>query len=151
VRYHPRLGQRDRCRKCPGSRRPRCAASEREGCGSDNRKSVADGLPRGPPLAGDLFPEFGTKFLPLASCGVPALMRSSVCAEIRASIVRKHSLQPLPYEQVSSWPFADAILRLMEYDNKRFANSRRYCYRVTRFCFGRSVANDGLSREDPES
>jgi nucleoside-diphosphate-sugar epimerase len=32
-------------------------------------------------------------------------------------IVRKHGLQPLPYEQVSSWPFADAILRLMEYDN----------------------------------
>jgi nucleoside-diphosphate-sugar epimerase len=33
------------------------------------------------------------------------------------AIVRKHGLQPLPYEQVSSWPFADAILRLMEYDN----------------------------------
>ena len=32
-------------------------------------------------------------------------------------IVRKHGLQPLPYEQVSSWPFADAILRLMEYDD----------------------------------
>jgi hypothetical protein len=33
------------------------------------------------------------------------------------AIVRKRGLQPLPYEQVSSWPFADAILRLMEYDN----------------------------------
>jgi nucleoside-diphosphate-sugar epimerase len=33
------------------------------------------------------------------------------------ALVRKHSLQPIPYEQVSSWPFADAILRLMEYDN----------------------------------
>lgn len=33
------------------------------------------------------------------------------------AIVRKHHLQPLPYEQVSSWPFADAILRLMEFDN----------------------------------
>jgi len=33
------------------------------------------------------------------------------------AIVRKHGLQPLAYEQVSSWPFADAILRLMEYDN----------------------------------
>jgi nucleoside-diphosphate-sugar epimerase len=33
------------------------------------------------------------------------------------AMVRKHGLQPLPYEQVSSWPFADAILRLMEYDN----------------------------------
>jgi hypothetical protein len=29
----------------------------------------------------------------------------------------KHGLRPIPYEQVSSWPFADAILRLMEYDN----------------------------------
>jgi nucleoside-diphosphate-sugar epimerase len=33
------------------------------------------------------------------------------------SIVKKHGLQPLRYEQVSSWPFADAILRLMEFDN----------------------------------
>jgi nucleoside-diphosphate-sugar epimerase len=33
------------------------------------------------------------------------------------AIVRKHGLQRLPYEQVSSWPFADAVLRLMEYDN----------------------------------
>jgi len=33
------------------------------------------------------------------------------------AIVRKHDLQPIPYEQVSSWPFADAILRLMEFDN----------------------------------
>jgi len=33
------------------------------------------------------------------------------------SIVRKHSLQPLRYEQVASWPFADAILRLMDFDN----------------------------------
>jgi nucleoside-diphosphate-sugar epimerase len=33
------------------------------------------------------------------------------------AIVRQHGLQPLPYEEVSSWPFADAILRLMEYDN----------------------------------
>jgi hypothetical protein len=33
------------------------------------------------------------------------------------TIVHKHGLQPLPYEQASSWPFADAILRLMEYDN----------------------------------
>jgi nucleoside-diphosphate-sugar epimerase len=32
-------------------------------------------------------------------------------------IVRKHRLQSLSYEQVSSWPFADAILRLMEFDN----------------------------------
>jgi hypothetical protein len=31
--------------------------------------------------------------------------------------VQKHGLQPLPYEQASSWPFADAILRLMEFDN----------------------------------
>jgi hypothetical protein len=33
------------------------------------------------------------------------------------AMVRKHGLQPIPYEQVSSWPFADAILRLMDYDN----------------------------------
>jgi len=33
------------------------------------------------------------------------------------SIVRKHNLQPLRYEHVASWPFADAILRLMEFDN----------------------------------
>jgi len=33
------------------------------------------------------------------------------------AIVRKHGLQPLPYTQVSSWPFADAALRLMEFDN----------------------------------
>jgi nucleoside-diphosphate-sugar epimerase len=33
------------------------------------------------------------------------------------AMVRKHGLQPLPYEQVSSWPFADAVLRLMEFDN----------------------------------
>jgi nucleoside-diphosphate-sugar epimerase len=33
------------------------------------------------------------------------------------AIVRKHGLQPTPYEQVSSWPFTDAILRLMEFDN----------------------------------
>jgi nucleoside-diphosphate-sugar epimerase len=33
------------------------------------------------------------------------------------AIVAKHGLRPIPYEQVSSWPFADAILRLMEYDN----------------------------------
>ena len=33
------------------------------------------------------------------------------------AIVRKHGLQPQPSEQVSSWLFADAILRLMEYDN----------------------------------
>jgi hypothetical protein len=33
------------------------------------------------------------------------------------ALVRKHGLQPLSYEQVSSWPFADAVLRLMDYDN----------------------------------
>jgi hypothetical protein len=33
------------------------------------------------------------------------------------AIVRKHGLQPLPYARVSSWPFADAVLRLMEFDN----------------------------------
>ncbi len=33
------------------------------------------------------------------------------------AMVRKYGLQPLAYEQVSSWVFADAILRLMEYDN----------------------------------
>jgi hypothetical protein len=33
------------------------------------------------------------------------------------AIVRKHGLQPLPYAQVASWPFADAVLRLMEFDN----------------------------------
>jgi nucleoside-diphosphate-sugar epimerase len=33
------------------------------------------------------------------------------------ALVRKHGLQPYPYAQVSSWPFADAILRLMEFDN----------------------------------
>jgi hypothetical protein len=33
------------------------------------------------------------------------------------TMVRKHGLQPLAYEQVSSWPFADAVLRLMEFDN----------------------------------
>lgn len=33
------------------------------------------------------------------------------------AMVRKYGLQPIPYEQVSSWPFADAILRLMDYDN----------------------------------
>ena len=33
------------------------------------------------------------------------------------AMVRNHNLQPIPYEQVSSWPFADAILRLMEFDN----------------------------------
>jgi nucleoside-diphosphate-sugar epimerase len=33
------------------------------------------------------------------------------------AVVRKHGLQPLAYEQISSWPFADAILRLLEFDN----------------------------------
>ena len=33
------------------------------------------------------------------------------------AIVKRHNLQPIPYEQISSWPFADAILRLMEFDN----------------------------------
>lgn len=33
------------------------------------------------------------------------------------AIVAKHGLRPIAYEQVSSWPFADAILRLMAYDN----------------------------------
>lgn len=33
------------------------------------------------------------------------------------AMVRKHGLQQLPYEQVSSWPFADAVLRLMDFDN----------------------------------
>jgi nucleoside-diphosphate-sugar epimerase len=33
------------------------------------------------------------------------------------AIVREHGLQSTPYEQVSWWPFADAILRLMEFDN----------------------------------
>jgi nucleoside-diphosphate-sugar epimerase len=33
------------------------------------------------------------------------------------AIIRKHDLQPLPYEMVSSWPFADAILRQMDFDN----------------------------------
>jgi nucleoside-diphosphate-sugar epimerase len=37
--------------------------------------------------------------------------------EIWEAMVRKHGLQPVPYEQVASWPFADAILRLMEFDN----------------------------------
>jgi hypothetical protein len=32
-------------------------------------------------------------------------------------IARKPGLQPLPYAQVSSWPFAAAVLRLMEFDN----------------------------------
>jgi nucleoside-diphosphate-sugar epimerase len=33
------------------------------------------------------------------------------------AIVKRHDLRPIPYEQISSWPFADAILRLMEFDN----------------------------------
>jgi nucleoside-diphosphate-sugar epimerase len=33
------------------------------------------------------------------------------------AIVHRHGLQPLPYAQVSSWPFADSVLRLMEFDN----------------------------------
>ncbi len=33
-----------------------------------------------------------------------------------AEIVRKYKLQPLPFEQVASWQFADAIFRL-DYDN----------------------------------
>ncbi len=33
------------------------------------------------------------------------------------AMVGKHGLQPVPYEQVSAWSFADAILRRMEYDN----------------------------------
>jgi nucleoside-diphosphate-sugar epimerase len=37
--------------------------------------------------------------------------------ELWETTVRKHGLQPIPYEQVASWPFADAILRLMEFDN----------------------------------
>jgi hypothetical protein len=37
--------------------------------------------------------------------------------EIWEAMVRKDGLQPVPYEQVASWPFADAILRLMEFDN----------------------------------
>ena len=36
---------------------------------------------------------------------------------VSESIVRKHGLQPQPYEQVALWPFADAIFRLMEFDN----------------------------------
>jgi hypothetical protein len=58
------------------------------------------------------------------------------------AIVRKHGLQPLSYEQVSSWSFADAILRLMEYDNIRAplrraalvsttASIRRRCAKVS--------------------
>ncbi len=39
--------------------------------------------------------------------------RSSRGRLLSASMV----CQPLPYKQVSSWPFANAILRLMEYDN----------------------------------
>ncbi len=38
-------------------------------------------------------------------------------APVWEAIVRKHGLQPLPYDQVSAWPFADAVLRLMEFDN----------------------------------
>jgi hypothetical protein len=41
------------------------------------------------------------------------------------AIVRKHGLQPLPYEQVSSWPFADAILRLMQYNVSSTIKARR--------------------------
>ena len=37
--------------------------------------------------------------------------------EIWEAMVRKHRLQSIPYEQIASWPFADAILRLMEFDN----------------------------------
>lgn len=37
--------------------------------------------------------------------------------QVWETIVRKHDLRPHPYEQVASWPFADAILRLMEFDN----------------------------------
>jgi hypothetical protein len=33
------------------------------------------------------------------------------------AMVRKHGLQQIPYDQVSSWPFADAVLRLIEFDN----------------------------------
>ena len=37
--------------------------------------------------------------------------------EIWEAMVCKYGLQPTPYEQIASWPFADAILRLMEFDN----------------------------------
>ena len=33
------------------------------------------------------------------------------------AIVRKHGLQPITYKQVSSWHFADVILRVQEFDN----------------------------------
>jgi hypothetical protein len=33
------------------------------------------------------------------------------------AVVRKHGLQAVSYEQISSWPFADAILHLVEYDS----------------------------------
>jgi hypothetical protein len=45
--YHPRLWQRAYRRKCPVLCRPRrCVASGRAGCGSDKRKSVANGSER---------------------------------------------------------------------------------------------------------
>jgi nucleoside-diphosphate-sugar epimerase len=66
-----------------------------------------------------LWPRIASMFdMPAADpIPTPLAMYMTDKAPVWDAIVRKHGLQPTPYEQISSWPFADAILRLMEFDN----------------------------------
>jgi len=66
-----------------------------------------------------LWPRIAAMFemLPADPIPMPLTVYMADKKPVWEAIVRKHGLQPVSYEQVSSWPFADAILRLMEFDN----------------------------------
>ena len=66
-----------------------------------------------------LWPRIAAKFDMPAADPIPTPLTVYMADKkpVWEAIVRKHDLQPLPYESVSSWPFAYAILRLMEHDN----------------------------------
>jgi nucleoside-diphosphate-sugar epimerase len=66
-----------------------------------------------------LWPRIAAMFdmLPADPIPTPLTVYMSDKKPVWEAIVRKHGLQQLPYEHVSSWPFADAILRLMDFDN----------------------------------
>jgi nucleoside-diphosphate-sugar epimerase len=66
-----------------------------------------------------LWPRIAAMFdmLPADPIPTPLTVYMADKEPVWEAIVRKHGLQPLPYGQVSSWPFADAVLRLMEFDN----------------------------------
>ncbi|HZC35403.1 MAG TPA: prolyl oligopeptidase family serine peptidase, partial [Chthoniobacterales bacterium] len=67
-----------------------------------------------------LWPRIATMFDMPAADPIPTPLTVYMADKkpVWEAIVRKHRLQPIPYEQVSSWPFADAILRLMEYEQQ---------------------------------